>query len=191
MPKDLPSQKNDARKAAAESRAAEYSHVAEALANLRLTRFIESIPESSMISGYLPIGSELSPLHTMCVAHQIGHTICVPVVVGDSQPLKFRTWSPESKLKKGRFGVKTPVDGAWVEPEYLIVPLLAFDERNYRLGYGGGYYDRTIAAIRKSQASETMMTIGIAFDAQQFASMPVGPFDQRLDLVITERRVIK
>ena len=191
MPRGLPVEKTAARRVAAKNRAEEYSRVKEALANLRLTKLLEACPERSVISAYLPIGTELSPVYSMCAAHQMEHTICVPVVAEDNKPLRFRTWTPESKLNKGTFGVETPVDGDWVEPEYLIVPLLAFDENACRLGYGGGFYDRTLAAFRTDRPSRGTTAIGIAFAAQQFRSVPVQPFDQRLNLIITETRTIR
>ena len=86
----------------------------------------------------------------------------------------------------GEFGAEIPEEGPWVEPDVLIVPLLAFDARGYRLGYGGGFYDRTLAGLR---ARHGVLAVGFAFAAQEVDVVPVDGFDQRLDAVVTEQGV--
>ncbi|MGL6208368.1 MAG: 5-formyltetrahydrofolate cyclo-ligase, partial [Paracoccaceae bacterium] len=86
------------------------------------------------LAGYMPMRTEIDPLSAMAV-HQ--GPVCVPVIMGAGQPLKFREWTPGCAMIAGEFGALIPAEGAWVEPEVLIVPLLAFDARGYRLGYGG------------------------------------------------------
>lgn len=135
------------------------------------------------LSGYMPMRTEIDPLPAMA-AHQ--GPVCVPVIVGKGQPLRFREWSPGCVMIAGEFGALIPADGAWVEPEVLIVPLLAFDERGFRLGYGGGFYDRTLQALRAKRAT---LAIGFAFASQQVAEVPVDQNDQRLDAIITEQGV--
>jgi len=88
----------------------------------------------------------------------------------------------------GTFGAMIPATGDWIEPEVLIVPLLAFDRRGFRLGYGGGFYDRTIEALR---AKGPVTAIGFAFAAQEVDEVPTEPTDQRLDLIVTEQGVIR
>jgi 5-formyltetrahydrofolate cyclo-ligase len=90
------------------------------------------------------------------------------------------------KLVEGVFKAMIPEDGAWVEPSVLIVPLLAFDARGYRLGYGGGFYDRTLEGLR---ARGPVLAVGFAFAAQEVAEVPTDATDQRLDAVVTERGV--
>jgi 5-formyltetrahydrofolate cyclo-ligase len=133
------------------------------------------------LAGYMPMRTEIDPLAAMS-AHQ--GPVCVPVIPGSAQPLRFREWSPGCTMIPGAFGALIPADGAWIEPEVLIVPLLAFDARGYRLGYGGGYYDRTLEALRKRRPT---FAVGFAFAAQEVAEVPIEPTDQRLDALITER----
>jgi 5-formyltetrahydrofolate cyclo-ligase len=88
----------------------------------------------------------------------------------------------------GEFGAEIPAEGAWLDPEVLIVPLLAWDRRGYRLGYGGGFYDRTLRHLR---ASRPRLAIGYAFAAQEVPEVPVDGFDQRLDMIVTEAEVLR
>ena len=133
------------------------------------------------LSGYMPMRTEIDPLPAMA-AHQ--GPVCVPVIIGKGQPLKFREWSPGCAMVQGEFGALIPAEGAWIEPEVLIVPLLAFDARGYRLGYGGGFYDRTLQALR---ALRPTLAVGYAFSAQQISDVPIDVYDQRLDAIITDQ----
>lgn len=136
------------------------------------------------LSGYMPMRTEIDPLPAMS-AHQ--GPVCVPVIIGKGQALKFREWSPGCAMVPGEFGALIPAEGAWIEPEVLIVPLLAFDARGYRLGYGGGFYDRTLQALR---ARRPTLAIGFAFSAQEVAQVPIDENDQRLDAIITEQGAV-
>jgi 5-formyltetrahydrofolate cyclo-ligase len=110
------------------------------------------------------------------------------VVAGKGRPLIMRAWSFGEPLDSGVWGIREPkVDAPEVAPDILIVPLLAFDRRGNRIGYGAGYYDMTIAKLR---AMKPTVAIGIAFAAQEIAEVPVTPRDARLDLVLTEREII-
>ncbi|MBK6467600.1 MAG: 5-formyltetrahydrofolate cyclo-ligase [Rhodobacter sp.] len=133
-----------------------------------------------VLSGYMPMRTEIDPLPAMA-AHR--GVVGVPVIPGPAMPLRFREWSPGCALEAGAFGAMIPAEGAWVEPEVLIVPLLAFDARGYRLGYGGGFYDRTLEALR---ARRPTLAVGFAFAAQEVAEVPTEPTDQRLDAIVTE-----
>jgi 5-formyltetrahydrofolate cyclo-ligase len=132
------------------------------------------------LSGYMPMRTESDPLPAM--AAYLG-VVGVPVIIGAGQPLRFRVWSPQAAMELGDFGALIPVEGAWIEPEIVIVPLLAFDARGYRLGYGGGYYDRTLEALR---ARRPTLAVGFGFAAQEVASVPIEPTDQRLDAMVCE-----
>ena len=136
-----------------------------------------------VLSGYMPMRSEIDPLPAMA-AHQ--GPVGVPVILARDTPLKFREWSPGCRLVQGAFRALIPEEGAWVEPEVMIVPLLAFDARGYRLGYGGGFYDRTLELLR---ARGPVLAVGFAFAAQEVEAVPTDAFDQRLDAVVTERGV--
>jgi 5-formyltetrahydrofolate cyclo-ligase len=134
----------------------------------------------AVLSGYWPMRSEIDPRPAMA-AH--AGPLCLPVVQGRGLPLRFRAWTPGAALEEGAFGAMVPVAGAWLVPRVLIVPMLAFDRRGYRLGYGGGFYDRTLEALR---AAGPCLAIGFAFAAQEVAEVPVDGSDQRLDHVVTE-----
>jgi 5-formyltetrahydrofolate cyclo-ligase len=133
------------------------------------------------LAGYMPMRTEIDPLPAMA-AHQ--GTVGVPVIMGAGQPLRFREWTPGCPMEEGAFKAYIPVDGAWIEPDALIVPLLAFDARGYRLGYGGGFYDRTLQSLR---ARHPVTAIGFAFAAQEVAELPIDDTDQRLDAIVTEQ----
>ncbi len=136
-----------------------------------------------VLAGYMPMRSEIDPLPAM--ATHPG-PVGVPVIVARGAPLRFREWSEDVPLVEGDFGALIPAEGAWVEPEVLIVPLVAFDARGWRLGYGGGFYDRTLQELR---AKRPTLAIGFAFAAQELPEVPVEPTDQRLDAVVTEAGV--
>ena len=136
-----------------------------------------------VLAGYMPMRTEVDPLPAMAV-HQ--GVVGVPVIVGAATALRFREWGPGVVMVAGEFGARIPAEGAWVEPQVLIVPLLAFDGRGYRLGYGGGFYDRTLAGLR---ARRDVLAVGFAFAAQEVAEVPIDGFDERLDAVVTEQGV--
>lgn len=142
-------------------------------------------PQSGkVLAGYMPMRTEIDPLPAMA-AHQ--GVVCVPVIMGAGQALRFREWSPGCAMIEGAFGALIPADGLWVEPEVLIVPLVGFDARGYRLGYGGGFYDRTLEGLR---ARGTVLAIGFAFAGQELAEVPIEPTDQKLDVIVTENGVV-
>jgi 5-formyltetrahydrofolate cyclo-ligase len=134
----------------------------------------------AVLAGFLPIRSEIDPRPAMA-AH--AGPVCVPVMLGPGRPLMFRAWTPDAPLVPGGFGTMVPAAGAFLVPRVLIVPLLAFDRAGYRLGYGGGFYDRTLAALR---ARGPVTAIGFAFAAQEVPAVPHEPTDAPLDLIVTE-----
>ncbi|MCV2865216.1 5-formyltetrahydrofolate cyclo-ligase [Defluviimonas sp. WL0075] len=135
------------------------------------------------LAGYMPMRTEIDCLPAMA-AH--GGPVGVPVILGAGTPLKFREWHPGAIMVAGEFGALIPESGDWVEPQVLVVPLLAFDRRGFRLGYGGGFYDRTLEGLR---ARGPVTAIGFAFAAQEVAEVPIEPTDQPLDLIVTEAEV--
>ncbi|MEL7488093.1 MAG: 5-formyltetrahydrofolate cyclo-ligase [Pseudomonadota bacterium] len=145
--------------------------------------------KGAVIALYHPIKDELS---TAPLARQLrdrGSTLCLPVVAAASAPLAFRMFSAEADLVDGRYGVKMPPSSAaLVRPDIIVAPLLAFTRAGARLGYGGGYYDRTIEALRREG---DVLAVGFAYAAQEVDAAPVGPLDQALDAVATERGVIR
>jgi 5-formyltetrahydrofolate cyclo-ligase len=147
-----------------------------------------TVAPGTVVSGFSPVKSEISPLPLMRRLADAGIALALPVIAGRGQPLTMRAWSFGAPLVPGVWGIREPAaDAAELLPDILIVPLLAFDHRGYRLGYGGGYYDRTIARLR---AIKPITAIGIAFAAQQIDEVPTTPRDERLDLVLTESRII-
>lgn len=135
------------------------------------------------LAGYMPMRTEIDPLPAMA-AHQ--GPVGVPVILGPGQALKFREWTPGCDMQEGAFKAYIPVEGLWIEPEVVIVPLVAFDARGYRLGYGGGFYDRTLEGLR---ARRPTLAIGFAFAAQEVDEVPIEPTDQRLDMIVTENGI--
>ncbi|RMH46197.1 MAG: 5-formyltetrahydrofolate cyclo-ligase [Alphaproteobacteria bacterium] len=135
------------------------------------------------VAGYLPIGSEVDVTGAMAELSRSG-PVAVPVVEAKAAPLRFREWRPGVATRPGAFGVPVPEQGAWLEPRVVIVPLLAFDPRGFRLGYGGGFYDRTLEALRRRGR---VLAVGVAYEAQLLPEIPLEPTDQPLDAVVTER----
>ena len=140
--------------------------------------------EGAVVAAYWPIGGEIDPRPAMHDLRDRGIRIVLPVVVARGRPLIFREWRPGTALVPAGFGLSVPPPEApALSPDTLLVPLLAFDAAGRRLGYGGGYYDRTLAALR---ARSTICAIGLAFAAQQVPRVPAGPDDAGLDAIATE-----
>lgn len=137
----------------------------------------------------MALKTEINPLPLMRVIAAAGGGLALPLVVGRGHALIFRTWKVGEPLCAGVWGIREPLEqAAQVMPDILLVPLLAFDRAGRRLGYGAGYYDRTLTALR---AQKPVTAIGLAFAAQEFPEIPVSPWDAPLDLVMTERDIIE
>ncbi|MCF7699663.1 5-formyltetrahydrofolate cyclo-ligase [Loktanella sp. M215] len=180
----LTAEKAAARKAALARRAvahaaggAQAGYLSEVLAGYR------GVP----LAGYLPMRTEIDPLPAMAEAAAYG-PVGVPLIVAAGQPLVFRTWQPGGATMAGTFGTSLPVAGVEMVPQILIVPLVAFDARGGRLGYGGGFYDRTLDGLRKAGP---VLAIGYAFAAQQAEVLPLEPTDQPLDMIVTETGILE
>lgn len=135
-------------------------------------RFLAAVPlaPGAVVAGYWPIGSELDSRPLLAALAARGHPVLLPAPHTENQPLSFQTWpDPGSPA---------------VEPDVLIIPLLAFDRAGWRLGQGGGHYDRTLAGLR---ARRPVLAVGFAYAAQEVPAVPHGAFDQRLDWIVTER----
>jgi 5-formyltetrahydrofolate cyclo-ligase len=137
------------------------------------------------LAGYMPMRTEIDPLAAMAEASAYG-PVGVPVIIGAGQALKFREWTPEAAMIAGEFGALIPEAGQWITPEIVIVPLVAFDLGGGRLGYGGGFYDRTLESLR---AERPTLAIGFAYANQEAHDLPLEPTDQPLDMIVTERGV--
>jgi 5-formyltetrahydrofolate cyclo-ligase len=146
------------------------------------------VPAGAVVSGYSPLKFEISPLPLMRRLADAGARLALPVIQGRGSPLIMRAWAFGETLGSGVWGIREPKPEApEVFPDILIVPLLLFDRAGYRLGYGAGYYDMTIARLR---AMKPIVAIGVAFAAQEAPEVPTTPRDARLDLVLTEREII-
>jgi 5-formyltetrahydrofolate cyclo-ligase len=143
---------------------------------------------SIIVSGFMPLKSEINPLPLMQKVAELGAGLALPRIVGRGQPLSMRAWAFGTPLDRGQWGIREPQpDAPEVKPDILLVPLLAFDRAGYRIGYGAGYYDMTLARLR---SLKKITAVGIAFAAQEVADIPKTPRDERLDLVLTERETI-
>lgn len=182
---DIADLKRDLRKRCEERRSAINPSVrqtaAHAIAMNGLAFTSASAP--AVVSAYSALGSEIDPGPLMSRLAQDGFTAALPVITPLGRPLIFRTWRPGDPLVPRKWGILEPSDDAGtVEPDILLVPLLAFDRRGGRLGYGGGYYDRTLERLR---AMKRIIVVGLAFAEQEIDAVPVQPHDQRLDWVLT------
>ena len=139
------------------------------------------------VSGFMPINSEIDPLPAMAEAAAYG-PVGVPVIRAKGSPLVFSRWEPEGQMIEGPFRALIPAEEHLIIPEIVIVPLVAFDRQGGRLGYGGGFYDRTLERLR---GRGPVLAIGFAFGAQEAEDLPLEPTDQPLDLVITEAEAIE
>lgn len=140
-----------------------------------------------VVSGYHPLGDELDVRPLMERLAGEGHPLVLPVTPKGRARLTFRAWAPGERLVEGLFGVREPEETAAVkEPAILLVPLLAFDSSGHRLGYGAGYYDRTLADLR---AKGPVTAVAVAFAAQEVAAIPHDAYDQRLDWILTPEGV--
>ncbi len=140
------------------------------------------------LAGYMPMRTEIDPLPAMAAHDAAGAVVGVPVIMAPATPLRFARWWPGMAMVAGDFGALVPARPEWIEPEVLVVPLVAFDRRGGRLGYGGGFYDRTLAGLR---ARGPVVAIGFAWAAQEGADLPLEAVDEPLDLIVTESGVIR
>jgi len=140
-------------------------------------------PPGAVVAGFWPMGSEIDIRPLLAALDARGHPIALPETPPVGNPLIFRLWHPGAAMLPGRFGTTRPV-GAVARPDWLFVPLLGFDRRGHRLGYGGGYYDRTLAILPGAVA------VGCAFACQEVDAVPATEYDARLRAVATESGMI-
>ena len=178
----LEAAKAAARKAAMARRAAAFA-AADARQSDQLCALLARHP-GRPVSGYWPMRSEIDPRPALA-AHD--GPVGLPVIQAPATPLRFRRWTPGAEMVPGPFGAEVPAEGDWMVPEIVIVPLLAFSRSGGRLGYGGGFYDRTLEQLR---ARGPVLAIGYAFAAQEEADLPLEPTDQPLDLIVTEAGIL-
>jgi 5-formyltetrahydrofolate cyclo-ligase len=156
--------------------AAETIHQANAHLQHALAKFA-----GKTLAGYMPMRTEIDPLPAMW-AHQ--GPLAVPVIAGPAQPLRFAAYHRDCAMEMGAFGALIPAVLHDIVPDVLVIPLLAYDMRGYRLGYGGGFYDRTLQMLRAGPTE--ICAIGFAFAAQMVERVPTDANDQRLDMIVNE-----
>jgi len=150
--------------------------------------FPVAVPAGAIVSGFSPIKTEFNPVPLMRKFGEAGASLALPVVAGRGLPLVMRAWKFGDEMASGVWGIREPKASApEVFPDILLVPLAAFDRNGHRIGYGAGHYDRTIARLRDMKK---IAAIGVCFAVQEIERVPATPFDQRLDLVLTESEVI-
>ncbi len=165
--------------------ASERQNAAEAIA---ARAFPVAITPGTIVSGFMPMKTEINPLPLLRKLADAGAQLALPAIARRGLPLIMRAWKFGDPFKAGQWGIREPMpDASEVAPDILIVPLAAFDRAGHRIGYGAGYYDMTINALR---AKKKAIAIGIAFAAQEIPKVPATERDARLDLVLTEREVI-
>jgi len=188
-PSDPAAAKAELRQQAAIARKALVNADPEAPARLAaqsdiIMRMVQDERPAGVVAAYMPIRSELSPLRLVAALVAQGIVTAMPETPSPGHPLIFRRWAPGDDLVDGPYGTSQPSPAAPVMvPQVILAPMLAFDSACWRLGYGGGFYDRTLAGLR--DAGQRVTAIGIAFDGQLVDKVPVGPFDMPLDAVLT------
>jgi len=141
-----------------------------------------------VVAGFSAIRSEIDPSSLMQAFAARGASLALPVAAARNQPLIFRAWTKDTRLVRGAYGIFEPSsDAEEVGPDIVLVPLAAFDRRGHRVGYGGGYYDRTLGILRKSKK---IVAIGVAFAVQEIDDAMPQAHDEPLDLVLTENEII-
>ncbi|HLG89834.1 MAG TPA: 5-formyltetrahydrofolate cyclo-ligase [Alphaproteobacteria bacterium] len=181
---DNPAAKADLRRAARQARSAAAAgnpDAAAALAKVALGGL--GAAPGDIVAGYVPIGDEIDPMPLIELL--AGSHPCALPSVEEGRALTFRLWLPGAALLPGRYGIPSPsLDSPAILPDILLVPMLAFDRRGHRLGYGGGHYDATLAALR---GRKPVQAIGLAYAAQEIERVPDEGWDQALDAVATEK----
>jgi 5-formyltetrahydrofolate cyclo-ligase len=161
---------------------------AAAAETIVLRPFPLRIERGAVVSGFSPMKTEINPIPLMRKLADAGAQLVLPAIAGRGKPLIMRAWNFGDPFKAGQWGIREPVaEAPEIAPDILIVPLAAFDRSGHRIGYGAGYYDMTINALR---AKKPVTAIGIAFATQEIPQVPATERDARLDLVLTERETI-
>lgn len=183
---DLPARKAALRRVILKRRSAantaEHGHAGATLARLASAHSWPTPP--GVMTGFWPVRGEIDPRPMMEVLRAAGWQIALPVVVANEAPLVFRAWSPDDAMGEGSFRIPEPLPSApELTPDAMLVPLVAFDAEGYRLGYGGGFYDRSIEKF--SADGRSLHVIGVAYDAQEAVRIPRDHHDRRLDAILT------
>ena len=163
------------------ARRAALSDVEHAALSARMVEHLQQLPRPRIVAFCWPIKHEPDVRAIVAAWQAAGSQAALPVVVAEDSPLAFRLWTPASQLAPDRYGIPTPVAGEFVQPDLILLPLNGFDAAGYRLGYGGGYFDRTLAALKPRP-----LAVGVGFEINRLASIRPEAHDQRLDWLVTE-----
>ncbi len=147
----------------------------------------KNISKKKIVGGYYPVNFEINILEFLEKLEIKGVQLCLPIVKKDNK-MDFYSWSTKNLLKLNKYGIPEPEQIKKVFPDIILVPLVAFDSRLYRIGYGGGYYDRY---IEKLSNKKNLLKIGIAHSCQKINKVPVNKYDKKLDIIITEKYVLR
>ncbi len=186
----LAAAKSALRKAVLVRRAAIAAEAAELVTDAVAGRMMDLLHRWPVgaISVFRSFGDEIGTGPLLVRLDTAGYRIGLPIVIGKGKPLVFRQWRPGDAMASGPYGIEQPLETApEIEPDIVIVPMAAFDVRGYRAGYGGGFYDRSLEALR---AKQPILAIGLAYDEQEVEAVPRGPFDARLDHLVTPARTL-
>jgi 5-formyltetrahydrofolate cyclo-ligase len=147
----------------------------------------ELIKPESIVGGYSPINSEIDCLPVLEQLFKLGIAICLPVVSNKEKHLTFYQWKPGDKMVRGSYGVCEPLtSNKEIIPNVLLVPMLACDKHGNRLGYGGGYYDRTLKKLRARKSMGGVTAIGLAYEGQIYGEIPHFEEDEPIDIILTD-----
>lgn len=148
-----------------------------------VAHLLEQLPHlgTGVVAFCWPIKNEPDVRAALEVWCRQGARAALPVVINEESPLAFRAWDADTLLEPDRYGIPMPVEGDWLTPDAILLPLNAFDGEGYRLGYGGGFFDRTLAAL-----SPRPLAVGVGFEMNRVDSIRPEPHDQRLDWIVTE-----
>lgn len=154
------------------------------VASTRITQKLDGllgVQAGHVVSGYWPLQGEPDLRPWMASLSARGVRCAMPVVVEKHAPLRFRDWTPGCRMEKGFWDIPVPKDGEWLTPDVLIAPVVGFDDRGYRLGYGGGYFDRTLASL-----GEPWRAIGVGYASARLEGFEPLPHDIALQRIVTE-----
>lgn len=148
----------------------------------------KNLDPNLVVSGTSPINHEINPMPLMEALQKMGHQLCLPITSQRATPLLFRAYKIGDELVPDVWNIGVPKETQTIcEPDILLCPMVAFDRTGARLGYGGGYYDATLQSLR---AKKAITVVGVAYAAQEVPIVPTGKYDQKLDIIITEKEVI-
>lgn len=177
---NIAEEKMKARKAAFERRKAAFENVSYDIS----AELLALTQNHEIISAYMPMRTEISPLAAMNALVENHKRVCVPIIQGKGKPLKFFEWTPDCIMEEGAFGAQIPKATLELTPDFVFAPMVAFDDAGTRLGYGGGFYDRTLETLRQSAE---VPYVGLAYEAQKSQDrLPIEPTDIPLDGILTE-----